>query len=182
MHLLSFFKDLRFGLLSSFPFQNRSKKVRWISESEVTNIQLIGPLLVLYKGLSGEGAGLTLVEELNDIRTPYTWKMNGKFFIPLLGLASSRRLCKFLLTVWNTSGTSSAFFSRCVARTIVPLPFLEPPCFWLSDDMVHSIRLSWTDASWRQFLRTYDLWRYSGPRSGSAPQIQNHTSHAWRSK
>ena len=27
-----------------------------------------------------------------------------------------------------------------------------------------------------------DLWRYSGPRSGSAPQIQNHTSHTWRSK
>ena len=64
-------------------------------------------------------------------------------------LTPSRRLCKFLLTVWNTTGTSSAFFSRCVAWTSAPLPFLEPSFFWLSDDMVHSIGLSWTDASKR---------------------------------
>ena len=43
---------------------------------------------------------------------------------------------------------------------------------------LHTSELNWCLLE----IISADLWRYSGPRSGSAPQIQNHTSHAWRSK
>ena len=109
------------------------------------------------------------------------WQVSGTWhhYTPCcFGLAPSHgRLCEIKHNVWasmiasiNPLSTSIqilvavenrlvlvlSYFSRCVAWTTVPLPFLNPPWFWLLDDIVHSICLSWTDASWRYFLRTYE--------------------------
>jgi hypothetical protein len=69
-------------------------------------------------------------------------------------LNPSRRVCKFLLAVCKSAGTSPAFLSRCVAWTTVPLP-----------SAISGFRMIWYTpyacvglvplGSWRYFLRIY---------------------------